>query len=44
MAEQTLPEYIAQIAVLRDEHKDNPDSLALLDALDQWRHSLQDTP
>ncbi|WP_313493008.1 exodeoxyribonuclease I [Stenotrophomonas sp.] len=44
MAEQTLPEYIAQIAQLREEHKDNPDSLALLDALDQWRHSLQDTP
>ncbi len=44
MAEQTLPEYIAQIAELREEHKDNPDSLALLDALDQWRHSLQDTP
>lgn len=44
MAEQTLPEYIAQIAQLREEHKDNPDSLALLDALDQWRHFLQDTP
>ena len=44
MAEQTLPEYIAQIAELREEHKDNPDSLALLDALDQWRHTLQDTP
>ncbi|WP_313271938.1 exodeoxyribonuclease I [Stenotrophomonas sp.] len=44
LAEQTLPEYIAQIAALREEHKDNPDSLALLDALDQWRHSLQDTP
>jgi exodeoxyribonuclease-1 len=44
MAEQTLPEYIAQIAELREQHKDNPDSLALLDALDQWRHTLQDTP
>lgn len=44
LAEQTLPEYIAQIAELREEHKDNPDSLALLDALDQWRHTLQDTP
>ncbi|WP_303746611.1 exodeoxyribonuclease I [Stenotrophomonas pigmentata] len=44
MAEQTLPEYVAQIAELREEHKDNPASLALLDALDQWGHSLQDTP
>lgn len=44
LAEQTLPEYIAQIAELREEHKDNPDSLALLDSLDQWRHTLQDTP
>jgi len=44
MAEQTLPEYVAQIAALREEHKDNPATLALLDALDQWRHSLQDTP
>lgn len=44
MAEQTLPEYIAQISELREQHKDNPDSLALLDALDQWRHTLQDTP
>ncbi len=44
LAEQTLPEYSAQIAVLREEHKDNPASLALLDALEQWRHTLQDTP
>ncbi|WP_312915618.1 exodeoxyribonuclease I [Stenotrophomonas sp.] len=44
LAEQTLPEYIAQIAALREEHKDNPASLALLDALEQWRHTLQDTP
>jgi len=44
LAEQTLPEYVAQIAALREEHKDNPASLALLDALDQWRHTLQDTP
>ncbi len=44
LAEQTLPEYIAQIAVLREEHKDNPASLALLDALEQWRPTLQDTP
>lgn len=44
MAEQTLPEYIAQITKLREEHKDTPDSLALLDALDQWRLTLQDTP
>ncbi|WP_313642197.1 exodeoxyribonuclease I [Stenotrophomonas sp.] len=44
LAEQTLPEYIAQIAVLREEHQDNPASLALLDALEQWRHTLQDTP
>ncbi|WP_313399121.1 exodeoxyribonuclease I [Stenotrophomonas sp.] len=44
LAEQTLPEYIAQIAALREEHQDNPASLALLDALEQWRHTLQDTP
>ncbi len=44
LAEQTLPEYVAQIAALREEHKDNPASLTLLDALDQWRHTLQDTP
>ncbi|KRG67139.1 exonuclease I [Stenotrophomonas terrae] len=44
LAEQTLPEYVAQIAALREEHKDNPASLALLDALEQWRHTLQDTP
>ncbi len=44
LAEQTLPEYVAQIAALREEYKDNPASLALLDALDQWRHTLQDTP
>jgi len=44
LAEQTLAEYSAQIAALREEHKDNPASLALLDALEQWRHSLQDTP
>ncbi len=44
LAEQTLAEYSAQIAVLREEHKDNPASLALLDALEQWRHTLQDTP
>ncbi|MEN5208938.1 exodeoxyribonuclease I [Stenotrophomonas terrae] len=44
LAEQTLPEHVAQIAALREEHKDNPASLALLDALDQWHHTLQDTP
>lgn len=44
LAEQTLPEYVAQIDALREEHKDNPVSLALLDALEQWRHTLQDTP
>ena len=44
LAEQTLPEYSAQIAALREEHQDNPASLALLDALEQWRHTLQDTP
>ena len=44
LAEQTLAEYIAQIAALREEHQDNPASLALLDALEQWRHTLQDTP
>lgn len=44
LAEQTLPEYSAQIVALREEHQDNPASLALLDALEQWRHTLQDTP
>ena len=44
LAEQTLPEHVAQIAALREEHKDNPASLVLLDALDQWHHTLQDTP
>jgi len=44
LAEQTLAEYSAQIAALREEHKDNPASLARLDALEQWRHTLQDTP
>jgi len=44
MAEQTMDEYLAQIGALRGEHHDNPASLALLDALEQWRHTLQETP
>ena len=43
LGEQTLPEYFAQIATLRSEHQDNPATLALLDALDQWGHDLQNT-
>ncbi|KRG62857.1 exonuclease I [Stenotrophomonas humi] len=41
LGEQLLPDYVAQIASLREEHHDNPTSLALLDALDQWGHDLQ---
>lgn len=41
LGEQMLPDYVAQIAALREEHHDNPTSLALLDALDQWGHDLQ---
>jgi exodeoxyribonuclease-1 len=38
-----LPAYFAQITALRSEHQDNPASLALLDALDQWGNDLQTT-
>lgn len=41
LGEQLLPDYVTQIASLREEHHDNPTSLALLDALDQWGHDLQ---
>ncbi|MEA5669240.1 exodeoxyribonuclease I [Stenotrophomonas sp. MH1] len=43
LSEQTLPAYFAQITALRSEHQDNPASLALLDALDQWGNDLQTT-
>jgi len=44
MAEQTMDDYLTQISALRGEHHDNPASLALLDALEQWRLTLQETP
>ena len=44
LGEQTLPDYFAQIRTLREEHHDNPASLALLDALDQWGQHLHPTP
>ncbi|WP_222564558.1 exodeoxyribonuclease I [Novilysobacter antarcticus] len=41
LGEQTLPQYFEQIEVLRAEHHDQPDRLALLDHLQQWGQQLQ---
>jgi len=44
LGEQSLPDYFAQIRMLREEHHDTPATLALLDALDQWGQHLQPSP
>jgi len=43
LGELTLIQYQAQISQLRMEHADNPATLALLDALDDWGRSLLHT-
>jgi len=39
-SELTLPQYQAKIAALRIEHADDPAKRGLLDALDDWGHTL----
>ncbi|MCL7713968.1 exodeoxyribonuclease I [Stenotrophomonas mori] len=43
LGEQLLPDYVAQILALRQEHHDAPASLALLDALERWGQTVQDS-